>query len=180
MTWQAALPAPSVRAAWRRALPIALAAVGGVAVVASVQAYLYGSPLQSGYGRASELFAVTYIPENLRLYAAWLREGIAWPALVVLACGAAGLAVGAIRHAAWRPVMLMGALTGALYLVYQPFDSWTYLRFVLVGARARARSGVAHLLGSLQRSRHARWTFPVTALLVLAVALPNLRRSRAS
>ncbi len=76
--------------------------------------------------------------------------------------------------AAWRPVMLMGALTGALYLVYQPFDSWTYLRFVLV-VLALAPLGVAHLLGTLQRSRHARWTFPVAALLLLVVALPNLR-----
>ncbi len=101
--WQAAIAAPSVRAAWRRGLPIAIAAVVGVAVVASVQAYLYGSPLQSGYGRASELFAVPYIPENLRLYAAWLREGIAWPARVVLACGAAGLAVGAIRARGLAP-----------------------------------------------------------------------------
>jgi hypothetical protein len=177
VTWQAAIPSLSGRAALRRALPIGIAAAVGVAVVASVQAYLYGSPLQSGYGRASELFAVSYIPENLGLYAAWLREGVAWPARVVLACGAAGLAVCAVRHATWRPLMLMGALAGALYVVYLPFDSWTYLRFVLV-ALALAPLGVAHLLGSLQRSRHARWTFPVVALLVLAMVLPNLRRSR--
>jgi hypothetical protein len=178
VAWEAAGATASVRAGLRRrARPIAVAAVVGAGVVAGVQAYLYGSPLQSGYGRASELFAMRHIPENLRLYAAWLREALPWPALLVLAGGTAGLVVCAARRAAWRPSMLAGALTGALYLVYQPFDSWTYLRFVLVSL-ALGPLGIAHLLGTLQRSRHARWTFPVTALIVLAVALPNLRRAR--
>lgn len=185
--WQAVLPASalaqpspnssSVASTMRRAYPIAVAAVVGVAAVACVQAYLYGSPLQSGYGRASELFALTFVPANLALYAAWLREGIAGPARWVLAVGAVGLAACAARRAAWRPVTLMAALTVVLYLVYLPFDSWTYLRFVLV-AIALAPLGVAHAIGSLQGSRHTRWTFPLTAVLVLAVAVPNLSLAR--
>ncbi len=61
--------------------------------------------------------------------------------------------------------------------MYIPFDSWTYLRFVLV-ALALAPAGAAGLLGALQASRHRRWLFPVTSVLVLAVALPNLALAR--
>ena len=89
VAWQAwqAVPAASAkrrRLALVRPLVVVAAALAGVAAVAVVQASLYGSPLQSGYGRASELFALRYVPENLRLYTAWIREGVAWPSRVVL------------------------------------------------------------------------------------------------
>jgi hypothetical protein len=71
----------------------------------------------------------------------------------------------------------MTALTVALYLVYIPFDSWTYLRFVLI-VLALSPIGAAHVLRVLQTSRYARWTFPVTAVLVLSVTLPNLHLAR--
>ena len=64
-----------------------------------------------------------------------------------------------------------------LYLVYIPFDSWTYLRFVLVPL-ALAPLGAAYPLRVLQESRLRRWTFPVTMVVLLAVALPNLRLAR--
>jgi hypothetical protein len=162
---------------WRRGAVVIAAAIVGVAAVAGVQAFLYGSPLQSGYGRASELFAVTYVPDNLALYAAWLREGVAWPSRWLIGAGGAGLLVYAVRQPAWRPAAFMAGLTIALYLVYIPFDSWTYLRFVLVPL-ALAPLGGAQLLRTLQNSRHARWTFVVTAALTLGIALPGLRLAR--
>jgi hypothetical protein len=158
-------------------LVVGAAGVAAVAAVAAVQASLYGSPLQSGYGRASDLFSLRYIPENVRLYAAWLREGVAWPARAVLLAGAPCFAWCAVRHAAWRPPAAMVVAVIALYLVYIPFDSWTYLRFVLVPL-ALAPLGAACLLQALQQSRFARWTFPVTAIVLLAVALPNVRLAR--
>ena len=70
VAWQAWQTAPPVAAKARRLtvarpLVVVAAALAGVAAVAAVQASLYGSPLQSGYGRASELFALRYVPENL-------------------------------------------------------------------------------------------------------------------
>lgn len=173
VAWQATLPGRT----WRRGVLVVGAAAVGGAGVAGVQAFLYGSPLQSGYGRASELFAVSYIPDNLALYAAWLREGVAWPSRWAIGAGGAGLVACAVHDPAWRPLALMALLTIGLYIVYLPFDSWTYLRFVLV-ALALAPIGLAHWLGALQRSRHSRWTFPVTAALVLGVAIPGLRLAR--
>ena len=182
VAWQAWQTAPPVPAKARRLtivrpLVVFAAALAGVAAVAAVQASLYGSPLHSGYGRASELFALRYVPENVRLYAAWLQEGVAWPARVVLVAGATCLAWCAVRQAAWRPPAAMLVAVIVLYLVYIPFDSWTYLRFVLVPL-ALAPLGAAYVLRALQESRLTRWTFPVTMVVLLAVALPNLRLAR--
>jgi hypothetical protein len=175
--WQASLAAPGSRALNRRTILVSGAAGIAIVLVAVVQAHLYGSALQSGYGGASELFALTYVPRNLRLYVDWLREAAAWPARLLLAAGACGLAWSAWHRSPSRPIALIVVLTMALYLVYIPFDSWTYLRFVLVPL-ALAPLGAAYLVGLLQASRHARWTFPVVAALLLAVALPNLQRAR--
>ncbi len=175
--WQAWLPAGSARAGLRRTLLIAAAAAIGVGIVAWVQAYLYGSPLQSGYGQAHELFAAAHVPQNIRLYAAWLRQGIAWPALALITGGGVLLVASAVRHPHWRPALLMSALTVALYLIYIPFDSWTYLRFVLVPL-ALAPLGVAETVGRLRHTRMARWTFPIAAGLILLLTLPNVQRAR--
>jgi hypothetical protein len=179
--WQAPPPvSPSIPARPRTRLRPAIvtaAAMAGVAAVASVQWALYGSPLQSGYGRASDLFALRYVPENVRLYSAWLREGVAWPARAALLAGVACLPWCAVREPAWRPpaAMMVGVIL--LYLVYIPFDSWSYLRFVLISL-ALAPLGAAYLLRALQESRYTRWTPPVTMMVLLAVALPNLQLAR--
>ena len=178
VAWQAALP-PGGRGARRvrHAIVVFAAAVVAIATIAGVQAHLYGSPLQSGYGRASELFDLRYVPENVRLYGAWLQEGVAWPARLVLAAGTVGLVWRAIRDEAWRPTALMAFAVAALYLVYIPFDSWTYLRFVLVPL-ALAPIGVAYLFRIVSTSRYPRWTFPVAMVLLALVALTNLRLAR--
>ncbi|AMY12620.1 hypothetical protein LuPra_05901 [Luteitalea pratensis] len=183
VAWQAWQAVPRVSAQIRRRRPVVrllvvcAGAFAGVAAVAAVQASLYGSPVRSGYGRASDLFALRYVSENVRLYAAWFREGVAWPAGVVLLAGAACLAWRAVRQADWRPPAAMLVAVLVLYLVYIPFDSWTYLRFVLVPL-ALAPLGAAYVLHAVQESRFTRWTFPVTMVVLLAVALPNLRLAR--
>jgi hypothetical protein len=177
VAWQAALPADNRSRPVRPALVVCAAAAAAIAIVAAVQAYLYGSPLQSGYGRASELFDLHHIPENLRLYGAWIQEGIAWPARLALAAGTIGLVWRAARDRSWRPPAVMALTVVALYLVYIPFDSWTYLRFVLVPL-AIAPLGVAYLFRLLKTSRYARWTFPVTMVVLAVVATTNLRLAR--
>ena len=179
VAWQAwQTPAPSsARFSGLGPLVVCGAAMGGVGAVAATQAALYGSPLQSGYGQASDLFALAYMPANLRLYTSWLWQATAWPARIVVVAGATCLAWFAVRQAAWRPVLATLLAVVLLYLVYIPFDSWTYLRFVLVPL-ALAPLGTAYLLRLLQASRFTRWTFPVTAVAVVTVALPNLRLAR--
>ena len=50
------------------------ALVPGVIAVALLNAQLYGSPLSSGYGHWSELFVLSRVPTNLRLYLSWFVE----------------------------------------------------------------------------------------------------------
>jgi hypothetical protein len=175
--WQAWIATSSCTGQRRRTGLVAVAAVAAVGLVALVQATLYGSPFQSGYGSASELFSATHIAPNAGLYPRWLLESVSGPGLVMLVSGAAWLATCGIRQRSLRPALAMASMTIALYLVYVPFDSWTYLRFVLI-ALALSLVGAACVL---QRGSHrlpVPWRFPVFCALVLLVAIPNLQRAR--
>ena len=92
---------------------------------------LYGSPLQSGYGQASEIFNPINLSANLARYPRWLWDTqgplvFLFPLAVVIrgTPGDAGI---------WLRRFLL-AFVGAVlacYLWYEPFDAWWYLRFVL-------------------------------------------------
>lgn len=177
VVWHVWRTRPAGPQRWRHAAVIAAGVVLATTAVALVQAQLYGSPLQSGYGRASELFSLAHVPSNLALYPGWLGESVSVPGLAALAIGLVWLLASARRTAWARPALAMAAITWLLYLVYVPFDSWTYLRFVLVALMVPAL-GLADLFAHAWRTRPGRWRFPVFALLVLAIALPNLHRAR--
>ena len=102
-----------------------------VAFVAWLFNHLYGSPLRSGYGDLSELYAWSHIPQNLRLYAGWFLET---QGLLAFAGVISPVVLLWTRHEERRNRLMLfafGALLYGMYLVYAPFDSWTYLRFVL-------------------------------------------------
>ena len=177
VAWQAVQTPGAPGRALHRALPIALALLTAIGLVAAVQARLYGSPLQSGYGRASELFALSHVGPNLRLYPAWLVESTSTPGAALLIVGSLWLLVRSVRLPWVLPSLLMGAMTIAAYLVYVPFDSWTYLRFVLI-ALAVTTLGIAGALADAWHRRPGPWRFPVFAALVLLVGLPNLQQAQ--
>ncbi len=183
--WQAAAARPL---ALRAAASPAIAAAIAVGLVALVQAALYGSPFHSGYGRAPELFSLAHVPANISRYGTWLAEAVAVPTLVLLALGGASLVLRSARHVATRPMLAMALLTMAIYLVYVPFDSWTYLRFVLpalailpigVATLVRDAGERVELSGRLREAPlSGAWRFPAFCALVLVVAVPNLQRAR--
>ena len=174
--WQAALTQRAAVNRWRAPAAVAAAACLAAALVAAVQAYLYGSPMQSGYGPTSDLFALAHASPNVLRYWAWLLEAVSWPTLLLIAAGGVALVTRAVHHANARPMLLMVVLTLAAYLFYVPFDSWTYLRFVLV-ALAMLPIGAA---GAVERA--VRQAGPgglvVFAALVLLIAIPNVQRAR--
>ena len=116
------------RSAIRFAIGAAPAAVG----IAAVNTYLYGSPFHSGYGAASDLYAIGNFMPNVSLYGGWLLQAetplVALAVLFFVAPGFAGRAC--VRRA---PFLLGGMIAGVVlpYLFYAQFDSWTYLRFFL-------------------------------------------------
>ncbi len=176
--WQAHALTTTARHRGTRVMVIAASAGAALAVVASVQWALYGSPLQSGYGRAGELFSTAHVGPNLRLYAAWLHEAVSLPSAAVLIAGLAGLAIGAIHRPGVRPLLLAVGFTIACYLVYVPFDSWTYLRFVLV-ALAIAPIGAAIAIERGAVAWPAIWRFPLVAACTLVLVAANLQHAKA-
>jgi len=109
----------------RDAVMFAAASLPGCLLVAIVQTMFYGSPLRSGYGTLSTLFAAGHIVPNALRYATWMWQSHGFVWLLALAA----------------PVVLPGWLTTLLlslvivnvacYLPYAVFNDWWYLRFLL-------------------------------------------------
>ena len=144
---------------------------GGIAVLA-LNASLYGSPLGSGYGAASGLFAIANIPPNLLAHGRALFETQAgWPLLGLLA--PLTLPFGT-RRAAWLVLAVAVALVVA-YLPYRPYPEWWYLRFLLpavVLLIVLASSMLGHLATQGETSRVAA---PLLVVAACAVALLQWR-----
>ena len=115
----------------RRLALFSLGLLPFVAFVAWLFNHLYGSPLRSGYGELSVLFAWSFIPENLRHYAGWFYET---QGPLAFACLASPVLLLRRRGIETRPRLLLflfALLLFGMYLVYTPFDFWTDLRFLL-------------------------------------------------
>ena len=108
-----------------------LGVLPGMCLVAAVNAYLYGSPLASGYGNLDSLYKLSHAPTNVKRYAGWLLT--TETPLVALAL----IALVKPSRAPTRPrtvhrwLAVFGAGVCVAYVFYSPFDDWWYLRFLL-------------------------------------------------
>jgi hypothetical protein len=108
-----------------RAAAFSAALAPGCLIIAALNAHLYGSPLNSGYGSLHGLYSWQNLAANVRNYAAWFLDLHSPAAIAALA------APFVIRS---RHVWLMLAFSAGVllsYLFYFVFDSWIYLRFLL-------------------------------------------------
>ena len=101
---------------------------------------LYGAPWASGYGDAGELFSPAHVGVNVRRYAGWMLDTHA--ALLVLTAATVLVVLVRPARAGQRGGLFTAAgcaaLVFACYLPYAPFESWTYLRFLLPAIAALA------------------------------------------
>jgi hypothetical protein len=112
----------------RNLIAFALASLPGVAAMLALNVALYGHPLQSGYGSTRELFSLRHVSPNLRQYGtALIQTQLGLPLLGIAALAATTR--GARSVAAL--VLLVSASVLAVYLPYQVFPEWWYLRFLL-------------------------------------------------
>jgi len=118
----------------------------GVLFIAWVNRRLYGSPLASGYGNLSELFALHNLPVNIARYGRWLIESQT-PLFLV-----GGAAVLIPLRSIWKTaearagallLALVGLVVWAMYIIYRPFEDWWYLRYLLTSWPAMAVGGAA-------------------------------------
>jgi hypothetical protein len=123
---------------WRRELQRAcLFALGvgpGIAAVAAIYAYLYGSPFISGYGPFADQFSRANLVPNAERYARWFVYAHTPAALI----GVVSLAVPLkwLWPAAKDRLVfvVIGAFVSLLvveFLAYLVFDAWWNLRFVI-------------------------------------------------
>ena len=118
---------------WRRVAMYVVGALPGAAFMAWLNTRWYGGVAASGYGTASELFSLARIPANIVRYGGWLIET---SPLALLGVAALLVPVSPVwpRPSGLRAALLFAfAAAGAcaLYLVYEPYDYWWYLRFLL-------------------------------------------------
>lgn len=163
VVWMAARPFTD--GAWRRACLAALIAGGatlpGIALALALNAALYGSPLQSGYGDLGTLFAAAHVPVNVAHYGwTWLTTSTP---LVLLSLGAPWLVRGERRLEAWALVLTAAGLA-VVYLAYRPFPEWWYLRFLLPGVALSLVLAVVAASALAARAGHAG-----TAIATLAI-----------
>jgi hypothetical protein len=126
-----------------------------VAVLAGVYTWLYGSPVQSGYGSLGQYYDASHILPNLRSYLSWLAETETPLAYL----GFVGL-VFAVRRF-WPDVpdrsmivalaVFVATLWGQ-YAAFQFLNSWVYLRYVLGSWPALMLGVAAVLLFALRRA----------------------------
>ena len=158
-------------ASWHTRRVVALWVLGACAVVAGLQWQWYGSPLQSGYGSAHDLFSPAYVATNLARYTGWMLEA-EWAmlaALVVLGAEAVRRATGAQQTSTVWPAVLFASGVIVAYLIYAPFERWTYLRFLLpVWPLVAAAAGGAVHRGM---ARYATSRAALGALLLVALLL---------
>jgi hypothetical protein len=155
----------------RMATTYAICCAPGCVIVAITQHAFYGSPLASGYGSLSALFAVSHVAPNLGRYLEWLWS--THTAAVALALLAPWLLPG------WLTALCltMCLVNLALYVPYIVFNDWSYLRFLLPTIPLVLILVVAVLDAILRRLRVplVGW---VTATIVVALSVMFVREAQ--
>jgi hypothetical protein len=147
----------------RRLALFAAGSIPGCLIVAALNAHLYGSPLESGYGPLWAAYAWERWPENLRRYADWLIEFNSPGLLLAFLAPFVTRVRFALAMLAFFLVLLL------CYLFYFIFDGWLFLRFLLPAVP------LLFVLASAVVVRGLEW-LPVTlrsaAVFLLCVLLP--------
>lgn len=167
MQWRPGQPLP-----WRATAMLMAGALPGVAAWFWLNHVLYGSVIGSGYGDAGRLFSLSHVEANASNYAkAFYQTQTVFPLLALAAPFA--LAGEARRLALWL-LVFVGVVT-AIYLLYQPFPEWWYLRFLIpaIVLAIVVACGVAARLADRGRMRG------VVAIGTVALALMGLQAAGA-
>ena len=122
-----------------------------VVLVATINTIWYGSPANSGYGAARELYLLPNVWPNVRLYSAWLWQSQSpWTLLALLAF--VPPLNRTMSRRAIAACLLMCLATFASYASYSQFEVWWYLRFLMPAAGAFAVLIAVGLVGIARRA----------------------------
>jgi len=165
---------------WRLGL-FCSAVVPGCLFVAWFNGTLYGSPLRSGYGELSAIYAWSNLRPNLDRYPLWLVQsqspliviGVLAPLVTTLwrrarpSESAAGRPLGRAEFAPERSWLLLVFAVAVVvsYLFYAPWDGWGYVRFLLPAIPAVIVLTVVVLVALVERLTRRWWLFALVWLL---------------
>ena len=130
----------------RRLAIMIAAALPGVIVMLWLNNALYGSPFSSGYGAASRLFSTSHVQANLTNYS---RALFATQNIVPIFGVLAPLVFDGTKRVIASLLLLCAMAVIGIYLLYEPFPEWWYLRFLipaLVLLLVLASAGATHVL----------------------------------
>ena len=168
---------PDRRTRLARVGVFSLLIVPGIAVTAWLNTRWFGSALSSGYGTTGELLSVDRVLINASRYTSWIVETspLALAGLVALTVPISAIWGG---RAGWRAPLLFvftAAATTSIYLVYQSFTDWWYLRFLLPAWPALWLGAAVLLVGATTRWRAA---FGLGILITLVTGVAGIQLSR--
>jgi hypothetical protein len=155
------------KVAFSFAAPVAAAGL----TVAFLQWRYFGSPFRSGYGSATEIYALSTVVPNISLYFEWLVDSHG-PWLLF-----APLVLIVNRAAILRWLVAFAAAVCVAYFVYSIFEHWSYLRFLLP-AMAIAAIAVSVLIVSTIRRLPVLAQLPVLIAIVIAIAASQVASAR--
>ena len=104
------------------------AALPGIVVMLWLNQQLYGSVIGSGYGDAAQLFSISHIHQNLSNFG---RAFLDTQYLVPLLGLVAPLVFMEDKRRIAIVLLLAAAVVAVIYVLYQPYPEWWYLRFLI-------------------------------------------------
>ncbi|MGH9199869.1 MAG: ArnT family glycosyltransferase [Vicinamibacterales bacterium] len=141
-----------------------------VVAQALLQWRLFGSPLTSGYGSMTQLFAGGTVWSNLRIYleGLWTTHSAVWFAGLVAAC---------LVRSPTPAIVAIAALTisAVPYVLYLEFAHWETLRFLLPAIVLLTIAAAGGLASTTARLGNA-WI--AAAVLVIVAVLPAAQSER--
>jgi hypothetical protein len=148
-----------------RTLRLGIGVLPVVVGIGWLNAHLYGSPLESGYGSLDYIYSRSHVWANVTRFTKWM---VATQTPIVFASALFFVLPSAYRNQRidFPRVLLGGTLLAvvASYLFYTPFEAWSYLRFLLPMWPVMMLLTAVLLDGIVQR-----WPSTTSRLSVLAV-----------
>jgi hypothetical protein len=155
----------------RGAARFAAGAAPFLIVLAALNVSLYGHMLATGYGSATDLFALGNVSANVQTYGqALISTQLGFP---LLGFAAAFVVEGERRRVALIASAIALAIV-AIYMLYRPLPEWWYLRFLLPALAVLTVLAVATLFRATRRA-------PILAIaIVFAVVTVSVTSSELS
>jgi len=159
---------------WKHVALFVLPSLPAIVLIAILNARWWGSPLTSGYGDNSTLYAASHIAPNLRLYLSWLVDTQS----PMVFAGLLAPLVARDAHERQRLLLVtvvFPVLVLAMYLPYMEFDYWVFLRFLLPAFPAVLAGFGAVVANLARRTWDASTAAVVMAILTICIATVEWR-----